>query len=90
TWKKVMEYDPVASHASWMENFPWTRISDVEQPGTPKKMIDTAHLRSLSPAQIRDYLGDGNFGGAYFKPDEIMEDIWRTAVSELRTLIGKM
>ena len=24
TWQKVKEIDPVASHASWMENFPWT------------------------------------------------------------------
>ena len=29
TWAKVQEIDPVASHASWMENFPWTRLAGV-------------------------------------------------------------
>ena len=27
TLAKVQEIDPVASHASWMENFPWTRLA---------------------------------------------------------------
>ena len=31
TWAKVKEIDPVASHASWMENFPWTRLAGVER-----------------------------------------------------------
>ena len=28
TFAKVQETDPVASHASWMENFPWTRLAE--------------------------------------------------------------
>src|SRR4051812_32531358 len=28
----VREIDPDASHASWMENFPWTRLAGVELP----------------------------------------------------------
>ncbi len=32
TWAKVKEIDPVASHASWMENFPWTRLANVAFP----------------------------------------------------------
>src|SRR6186997_916385 len=31
-WRKVQEIDPVASHASWMENFPWTRLAGVAMP----------------------------------------------------------
>ena len=27
TFAKVQQIDPVASHASWMENFPWTRLA---------------------------------------------------------------
>ena len=34
TFEKVKEIDPVASHASWMENFPWTRLPGIEQPST--------------------------------------------------------
>src|SRR5258708_6966413 len=33
TWAKVQEIDPVASHGSWMENFPWTRLPGVSLPG---------------------------------------------------------
>ena len=32
TWAKVQEIDPVASHGSWMENFPWTRLPGVTMP----------------------------------------------------------
>ena len=32
TFAKVQEIDAVASHASWMENFPWTRLPGVVQP----------------------------------------------------------
>ena len=32
TWAKVKQIDPVASHASWMENFPWTRLPGVTPP----------------------------------------------------------
>ena len=36
TWARVLEIDPLASHASWMENFPWTREHDLRQPVTQK------------------------------------------------------
>jgi creatinine amidohydrolase len=31
-WARVQAIDPVASHASWMENFPWTRLANVVMP----------------------------------------------------------
>jgi creatinine amidohydrolase len=31
-WAQVEAIDPVASHASWMENFPWTRLEKVQMP----------------------------------------------------------
>ncbi|MGI0129820.1 MAG: creatininase family protein, partial [Thermoplasmata archaeon] len=36
TWAAVMEIDPDASHASWMENFPWTRLAGVVLPDGKK------------------------------------------------------
>ena len=36
TMAKVVEFDPVASHASWMENFPWTRLAGVTLPTQQK------------------------------------------------------
>src|SRR5579885_1118725 len=35
-WAQVTAIDPVASHASWMENFPWTRLANVVAPSQKK------------------------------------------------------
>ena len=80
--------DPVGSHGSWMDNFPWNRIAP--SPKDPKPMVDAQRLRALSPAAVREALGDGNFGGAYEKPDEQMLPIWNVAVKETRDLIARM
>ena len=87
TLAKVQEIDPVASHASWMENFPWTRLEGVAMPTGQKPMIDFAMMRLLSPKALRDYLGDGNFGGVYQRPDEDMLAVWQVAVEETRDLL---
>ena len=82
TWKKVQEIDPVASHASWMENFPWTRLVNAAAPAGAKDMVDIPRMMLMSPAEIRNYIGDGNMGGVYEKPDEAMMALWQTAVEE--------
>lgn len=87
TWEKVMSTDPVASHASWMENFPWTRLAGVIQPTAPKPMLDLVALRKLDPTRARAYLGDGNYGGYYQRPDEEMLAIWHVALAETRAVI---
>jgi creatinine amidohydrolase len=86
-WAKVTGFDPVASHASWMENFPWTRLAGVVQPQEQKPMVDFAKLRLLSAEETRRYLGDGNFGGLYERPDAEMLAIWEEAVAETRELL---
>ena len=88
TWKKVQTIDPVASHASWMENFPWTRLANAAAPAGAKDMVDIPRMMLLSPAEIRSYIGDGNMGGVYEKPDEKMMALWQTAVEETRALLN--
>lgn len=90
TWQKVLEIDPVASHASWMENFPWTRLPGVELPTSQKAMADVAKIRTLNPAAMREYVGDGNYGGVYQKSDEEMLALWNVAVEETRSLINAL
>jgi len=80
----VAAVDTAGSHASWMENFPWTRLAGVEMPAGTKPMIDVARLRMMDAAAVRAYLGDGNFGGDYEKPDEQMMAVWRAGVEETR------
>jgi len=89
TIAKVKSIDPVASHASWMENFKWTRLTDTEQPDLQKPMTDPALLKDLSPKEIREILGDGNYGGFYRRNDDDMSEIWNTAVLETRQLLIK-
>jgi creatinine amidohydrolase len=89
TMAKVQEIDTVASHASWMENFAWTRLPGVSLPTQRKPMIDLAYMRVLDPAGVRKYLGDGNFGGYYERPDTEMQAIWDVAVLETRALLDE-
>jgi creatinine amidohydrolase len=86
-WAKVQATDPVASHASWMENFPWTRLPGVAQPAHQKPMMDMARFLPLDPGAKKAMLGDGNYGGLYQRPDADMLAIWETAVAETRALI---
>jgi creatinine amidohydrolase len=83
----VEEIDPDASHASWFENFPWTRLAGVEQPHEKKPMADVSRLRELDPADVRRLLGDGSLGGLYERPDEDVLRVWEAGVAEVRELI---
>lgn len=90
TWAQVQATDPVASHASWMENFPWTRLAEVPMPAAQKPLVDLAKLRVLPPKELRDELGDGNFGGFYQRADVEMQAIWEIAVAETRALLAAL
>ena len=69
-------------HASWSENFPWTRLEGVEMP-TERKAPFTRPKWSR-PKELRDALGDGNFGGPYQLPDDDVLRVWNAAVQTLR------
>ena len=86
-WAQVQAFDPVASHASWMENFPWTRLANVELPAGQKPASDLDKIRQLDPKALRTYLKDGNWGGVYQRPDDEMLKIWSVGVEETRELL---
>jgi creatinine amidohydrolase len=83
----VQRIDPVASHASWMENFPWTRLPNRDPVEGAKPMVDVDQLRALPPFEVRLMLDDGNFGGRYQRDDSEMLEIWEVAVRETRSLL---
>lgn len=87
TWARVQETDPVASHASWLENYPWTRLEGVEVPDRQKEPIERHVMALKNPEQVREYLGDGNMAGVYQRSDEEMMAIWEVAVQEVRAAI---
>lgn len=86
-WAKVSAEEPEASHASWMENFACTRVEGAVFPEERKKPLDISKIRQMSPACVRAYVGDGNYGGSYQKPDELMRDIFETGVLETREIL---
>lgn len=89
TMAKVQAIDPVASHASWMENFPWTRLPNVAMPEAAKPMMDIARFQQLDTVAKKAMLGDGNFGGRYQRRDEDMLAIWSVAVEETRAIVAQ-
>lgn len=84
TWACVQDIDPVASHASWMENFPWTRLPGREMPKAQKPFVRFDKLRDRNAAAVRAVIGDGNYGGEYQKSDEVMDRLWKIAIEETR------
>jgi len=80
----IDEIDPVASHASWMETFSWTKLEGVQLPAGHKAAVDLSGRDDLSLSGFRDQIGDGSFGGFYERPDVEMRAIWDVAVRESR------
>lgn len=80
----VDEIDPDGYHASWTENFAWTRLR-VSVPDAHKPVVQLEGV--TDPAEVRAIAGDGCFGGWYERPDEEMQPIWDAAVDEVRQLL---
>lgn len=87
TMAAVKAIDDAASHASWMEGFPWTRVAGANPPAEHKASVDLTGREGLSAEEFRERLGDGSFGGWYERPDEEMHEIWRLGVEETRELL---
>jgi creatinine amidohydrolase len=86
-WQAVQEIDPQASHASWMENFAWTRVPGAALPDAPKPMVEWGRLQGLGAPEVRARLGDGSFGGRYQRSDAETGRLWEVAVGETRELM---
>jgi creatinine amidohydrolase len=87
TREAIDEIDPAASHASWMESFPWTRVAGSPPPGGHKERVDLSAASDVSPTKYRELIGDGSFGGYYEQPPEVMASLWKTAVEETRAIL---
>lgn len=87
TWAKAQSLDVTASHANWMENFPWTRLSHAAAPEGEKPMVDMDAMKASPPAQVRALLQDGSFGGRWQRPDAEMQALWDIGVAETRAAL---
>jgi creatinine amidohydrolase len=87
TFAVVTEIDPDASHASWTENFPWTRLAGVELP--PGKKPPTPRT-SQDPAEVRAELQEGSFGGYWERSEEDVLRVWEAGVAETREVLASL
>jgi creatinine amidohydrolase len=74
--------DPDYDHASWSENFPWTRLNGVVIPDKRKPPVRWPE--EGNPATWREALGDGSFGGLYQRSLEDERRLWTAAVEAIR------
>lgn len=71
------------SHASWLENFPFTRIAE-----SPRESKPPPHATGImNAAQARDIYGDGSFGGPYEAEPAIMDEIFDAALEDILQLL---
>jgi creatinine amidohydrolase len=87
TMAAVRSIDPEASHASWMEGFPWTRLPGVVLPAGKKP---PAPRVSDDPSEVRARLGDGSFGGYWERSEEDVMRVWRAGVEETREVLANL
>jgi creatinine amidohydrolase len=74
--------DPDYDHASWSENFPWTRLPGIEIPTERKPPV--VWPENGNPEMWREALGDGSFGGLYQRSPEDEDRVWEAAVKAIR------
>jgi creatinine amidohydrolase len=74
--------DPDYDHASWSENFRWTRLPGVEIPTERKPPVELPE--EGNPETLRAALGDGSFGGLYQRSQEDEKRVWDAAVQAIR------
>jgi creatinine amidohydrolase len=76
------EIDPDYDHASWSENFPWTRLPGVDIPKERKPAVEWPE--DGNPETWRVALGDGSFGGLYQRFADDERRLWEAAVQAIR------
>jgi creatinine amidohydrolase len=76
------EIDRDYDHASWSENFPWTRLEGAAIPEERKQPVEWPE--DGNPETWREALGDGSFGGLYQRSPADEERLWNAAVEGIR------
>jgi creatinine amidohydrolase len=84
TYGVIRDIEPHGQHASWWENFAWTRLDGVSVPSEAKPPLDDDALQEADPRAFRELVGDGSFGGPYERPQDDLDRVWQSAVAEAR------
>jgi creatinine amidohydrolase len=84
TYAVIRDIELHGQHASWWENFPWTKLEGVSVPSEAKPPLGDDALQEADPRVFRELAGDGSFGGPYERPQEDLDRVWQSAVAEAR------
>jgi len=79
----AMAHDLKTSHASWMEAFPFTIVSELPDMVKIPPRVDGLY----SAAESRELYGDGMFGGHYQVSSEIMDEVFTAALKDVLEFI---
>jgi creatinine amidohydrolase/Fe(II)-dependent formamide hydrolase-like protein len=71
------------SHANWSEAFEFTQV--VELPEGDKPMLGSQP--AMEANKLRQFFGDGSFGGAYQAEKDVMEEIFALCLAEVLDLL---
>lgn len=71
------------AHASWMENFTFTRVGEAPQ-GVKPHVVDP---NISGKDETRRLVGDGSYGGAYQVDDAIMQEMFDLCLGEVLDLL---
>ena len=77
----------MTGHASWVENFPWTRVPDVAVPEAQKAPVELDLIAENRPDRVRKLLGEGSMGGYFQRDDHELLELWAVAVQEVRVVL---
>ena len=84
----INKIDPIANHAAWNENFPFTRL-----PTTPvdetRPQVNTDLLATVGPDRVRQMLDTGGYGGRTQRPDSDTDLVWQSAVQDARAAMER-
>lgn len=75
----AMKHGLKSSHASWIEAFPFTRVSDLPE----GEKNPPAYQGLLNAEQTRQVFGDGVFGGPYQVDPAVMDEIFLAALEDV-------
>ncbi len=79
----AMKYGLKPAHASWLEAFPFVRVSELPK----ESMTPPAYKGLLDAEETRQVFKDGSFGGPYQVDPAIMDEIFAVAVADVLNLL---
>jgi creatinine amidohydrolase len=79
----AIKNDLKPAHANWVEAFPFTQIGEL--PAVDKRPLEVPSM--LSSRETRELFGDGSFGGPYAVSQNIMQEIFDSALLDILQLL---